>query len=484
MKQALHIFKKDVRYLRYEIMLELLVVLAFCFLGTHNMHGPGPVAFILPVTWWFLIARVIHAEALPSSRQFWLTRPYAWKSLLGAKVLFILAFINLPLLIADAVIVHAAGFSIAEEFAGLLWTQVLLTTVFLLPAAALSAITSGLAEMLVVTLLLVIIALARLLVPSAHWNFYWMESEWVKTYYLVTQIAAAAAIVLLWQYACRRTFVTRTIIGVAALAVVIGSALLPWRAAFALETHLSRRDMEPASIRIELDANRKWMGRIYSSGQGQIVAELPLQVSGLPNGTILKPNGLTVTLRSSDGETWIVHRPPPDSFDFESGITSLQAAMSRAFYEKVKDRPLQFRGTLYFTLYGNERNTPIPVNGAPVPVNGVGLCSAAARYLLCNSAFRQQSGWAAFRLLQATRSGTRTTTENLSRIGSYSPFPADINVDPLIRFFSPQLTAISEASVETWEPIAHLERNFEMDGVRLDDFAVSPDLLPLRKRTR
>ena len=56
----------------------------------------------LPLVAWYLIARLIHAETLPGDRQFWITRPYRWQSLLGAKVLFVLVFLNLPMTVADA----------------------------------------------------------------------------------------------------------------------------------------------------------------------------------------------------------------------------------------------------------------------------------------------------------------------------------------------------------------------------------------------
>jgi hypothetical protein len=87
MRQALHIFKKDVRYLWYEIAITLALVVMFV--------GFRWIEFILPIAWCYLAARVIYAEPLPGDRVFWITRPYAWKSLLAAKALFILTFVNL-----------------------------------------------------------------------------------------------------------------------------------------------------------------------------------------------------------------------------------------------------------------------------------------------------------------------------------------------------------------------------------------------------
>ncbi len=49
------------------------------------------------------------------------------ESLLCAKVLFVLAFVNLPMMVADAVILRANGFSVFKELAGLVAEQFLIT---------------------------------------------------------------------------------------------------------------------------------------------------------------------------------------------------------------------------------------------------------------------------------------------------------------------------------------------------------------------
>ena len=153
MRQALHIFKKDVRQLWFEIAIALIVTAAFAFIGARRgfwLDDPGAnrsvawsmVQLILPLAWWILIARVVYGEILPGDRQFWITRPYRWTSLLGAKLLFIGVFVNLPLLAADVIILRAYGFLPGEEIQGLVWKQILCTLVFLLPVAAVCAITT------------------------------------------------------------------------------------------------------------------------------------------------------------------------------------------------------------------------------------------------------------------------------------------------------------------------------------------------------
>ena len=477
MKQALHIFQKDIRYLRYDIALSLFAVLVFAFAG-YNL--PILAAF-LPVTWWFLIARLVHAEPLPGHRQFWVTRPYRWQSLLGAKALFMLAFINLPLFLADLVIVEAAGASLSHELAGLLWMQVLLTAAFILPAAAFSTITGGLTDLLLVTLLIVLGALIWLLVGAwIHWipsSTPWFELEWVRTYVFIVLLAAAALLIVLWQYARRNTGATRIVACIAAGVLVLSSFLFPWRAAFALQTHFPQSSVTAAAIHIDLATHSEWLGRIYSAQHSRTVAELPLEITGLPPATKLIPNGLTLTVHAPNGEASVGQQAPPEAFSFESGILSLRAAMPTAFYTKVKNQPLQLEGKLFFTLYGNKRDVDVPLSGVPVVVNNVGVCSARAHYVRCNSLLRAPSSLVTLQLFQQSFRGAARSTGSPFPRTSYSPFPADPGVNPLSEsFFTPVIDPISAANVTTLMPLAHLERSFVIKNVHLTDFAAPPTL--------
>src|SRR5581483_756959 len=133
MRQALHILKKDIRYLWIEIAVTMLAMGMFVVTASQSAQRwssplPQTVAsfsmnLLLPFAWWTLIVRAIHAETLTGDRQFWPTRPYRWRSLLLAKALFFVLFVNLPLFVAQAIVVAAHGFSPAAELSGLLWSQ-------------------------------------------------------------------------------------------------------------------------------------------------------------------------------------------------------------------------------------------------------------------------------------------------------------------------------------------------------------------------
>lgn len=429
------------------------------------------MTFILPLTFWFLIAAVIHAEPLPGNGHFWLTKPYSRKSLFCAKALFILTFVNVPLLTADVVIIHSAGFSVSAKIGGLLWTQVLLAVVYELPAAAVSAITSGLLELLIVTLFLIVVGLGWAVVaPRTPWGFNWAEIEWLRDYCLYVGVAALAAIVLFFQYAYRATSAMRILAGLAPLLLLASSALLSWNSAFALQMGFEKQRIDLTSVRLRADLGRRWLGRVYSGGQNDIVAEIPIQIEGLPAGTDLKPSGVTMKLLASDGETWTVEEPPPSSFDLYSGNVSLRPTMTKVFYESTKQQRLKIRGTLYAAVYGTERSAPVPLTNRPVHIYGVGLCTANTRFLLCNSAFRVQRSRVDLRVMQESPNGPVQMIERLSSVVSYSPFPADFNIDPIFHLVSARLTPIYDAIIEDAEPIAYVSKEFEIDNVILKDY--------------
>ncbi|MCU1327831.1 MAG: hypothetical protein JWN34_3201, partial [Bryobacterales bacterium] len=131
MRLALHIFRKDARYLYREIALTIALTVLV-----------SRAEWLVAIANVYLIARAIHAEAIPGDRQFWLTRPYPWNSLLAAKLLFIVAFVNFPLGVAQVVALAAGGFPIGHELPGLLWSQVLIFSSSLV-TMALAAVTVG-----------------------------------------------------------------------------------------------------------------------------------------------------------------------------------------------------------------------------------------------------------------------------------------------------------------------------------------------------
>ena len=112
-----------------------------------------------------LIARVVHAEAIPGDRRGGLTRPYNWKSLVGAKLLFIATFVCLPICAAQIAMLLAGGFPLLSNVPGLVWSQVLIFFVGSALVAAIAAITSGTVIFMLAVLGLAVTAMIAEIIP-------------------------------------------------------------------------------------------------------------------------------------------------------------------------------------------------------------------------------------------------------------------------------------------------------------------------------
>ena len=66
MRQTLHIFGKDVRYLWREICLVLALDAMFAWIETHS-PDPWWAEMLLTAAAGYLVARLIHAEAIPGA---------------------------------------------------------------------------------------------------------------------------------------------------------------------------------------------------------------------------------------------------------------------------------------------------------------------------------------------------------------------------------------------------------------------------------
>src|SRR5579883_1346684 len=210
MRQAIHILRKDIRYLWIEIAASLIAVGIFVFTAMRsdlawNSPLPRTVAaflmqFLLPFAWWTLITRAVHAEPLIGDRQFWPTRPYAWRSLLAAKALLIILFINLPVFIAQSIVIATHGFPVASELAGLFWSQVLLAGFLILPITAIAAITSSVVQFLVIGLVCfvasLLLSMRFAIFAAAIAGIGWGPMDWIPTYYSLLILVIAAPAVL------------------------------------------------------------------------------------------------------------------------------------------------------------------------------------------------------------------------------------------------------------------------------------------------
>jgi hypothetical protein len=470
MRQALHIFRKDVRCLTYEIVVTLAMVAAYVYF---NLAQPSffpsdfGIALLLPIAGWVLIARLIHAEALPGTRQFWLTRPYSRTSLLTAKILFLLVFINLPKLVADAMIVHRFGYSLSAALPGLLWSQVLLFGLFILPLAALATLTSSTAQLVFSTLFL-------LLVLFFGSGFEFGPMDWVVHSYTAAALALAAAVIVTLQYSLRRTALARFAGVVLWLVVITGGFFIPLSTVIGLQARLSKQRIDPAQIRVALDAERPSAMRVLDNGVPFTQIQMPLQVTDVPQAFAARIIGTSMRIEAADGTVW-PSRVPQDSRFGIAETPAVTASMPRDSYLRLKDQPVTIRATAYVTLFGHRRTTLVAPSELTL-IPGAGVCLMRVSFgppaLECRALFRTPS---TLILLPNSFGGYPL---------SYSPFPAELGISPagFFGFYNASLDTSQPVSMVTMEPLAYIQRDFEIANLRLRDYEKPPPQMRLMVR--
>lgn len=247
MRQPWHIILKDARRLRYEIVVILVLTVAYAWSQGHwssiptrrtfrLMQVAGILrAYLLPMGWWFLASLAVYGEPLPGNRQFWVTRPYRWTSLLAAKLLFIVAFVNFPLVLANCFILLLQGLRPWENPVGLLWHELALFTVVLLPMIAVACITTNFGQAVLVALAstVPILLFGRFFGPFlGNLSEYGVNAVrftfggatglemgfWAPLACLALSSAALAILIL--QYSARRTWASRLLFVAAVLLVL------------------------------------------------------------------------------------------------------------------------------------------------------------------------------------------------------------------------------------------------------------------------
>lgn len=465
MRQALHIFRKDIRYLRAEIG----ILLAISALLVANPSQPSEILWLLAAA--YVIVRMIHAEAIPGDRQFWTTRPYEWQSLLTAKLLFLLAFVNLPLLLAQSGMLLVLGFPLGANLPGLLWSSMLLFGCVSVPIAALATITSNLVQFLFSAFILTIVEFAAPQVMTARFAGAtlpgpWPESvEWMRDVLGTCILLAGAAVMLYWQYRNRRTHASRVLAsGLLALSVTVWLWMSPGFA-FSLEPHLSKQPDVGASLIIDAGPDSRAIPYQHPPWTKPYQLLAPIAARHLPPHVTLQADALVVLVQPGTGGKWravngVISRVLQKN---EDSTLNAVISVSEAEFPALAGQPFSLRGSVYLTLFGNPRSQTIPVPHQPVNVFGNLQCFLGPldADLMCRSAFP----WPAALVSAKTADGD---LGYLTTLVSYSPFPATLGINPFQTYFtSAPPKSAREVTIVAAEPLAHVRRDFELHGLRL-----------------
>jgi hypothetical protein len=131
--------------------------------------------------------------------------------------------------------------------------------------------------------------------------------------------------------------------------------------------------------------------------------------------------------------------------------------------------------SLYFTLFGNALSQTMPFGSGFFKAPAGLQCAAESDALRtawnvrCRSALR----WPARLVYEKLWD---SEDNNIPQSVSFSPFPADLSIDPIearqsVTSMPGPAPAIRNVTIIAEEPLAHLHRDIEARAVELDDFA-------------
>jgi hypothetical protein len=489
MKQILHVFVKDARRFWAEIAISLAITGIFTYIYPHqwrdvnlmhravmfNLAAAGGMMGILaqvlvvlvPLSWWLLISRVIHAEKLVGDRQFWLTRPYEWKKLLAAKVLFLVVFLYLPILIAHVVLLLEAGLHPLDYVPGLLYNLLLITGVIVLPLVTLASLTPTFAKMTlailgVVLLVAGIAALGSLLPSDTTGSVPSPLGDKLSTVVLFS----LCGVVVVLQYALRR-------------------ARLGWGLLMAIPAFLSvlafgdpdqllmnRTYPRPASgtaapVQLQYVPDFAHQASTNTTNDPQeLEINFPLHASGVADGYTAIIEAVKATIDAPDGSHWdspwqavYNERLRPDTND-----AAVRFRIRRSVYEKFKSTPVKLNLRFALTSARTDSITQIQVPAHDFFVSGFGVCSPHVGWLQeplgitaisCRAALRQPmlsyvSALWSDKPCSPSQSGPFTGVLGTAWAGSLETRPADFGISSVWETplsFSNSWAAYSQGSV-------------------------------------
>jgi hypothetical protein len=392
MKQILHIFKKDTRRFWPEILLSVVVAIAFVLVvpGEWTVsHDPGRpqrisqfagiLAVLLAVSWWVMIARVIFDETLVGDRQFWITRPYEWTQLLSAKTLFFAVWIGVPYVLTETYLIAAAGYPPLAYVAGVLAHVALIAMFFVLPVFALATVTSNFGRLTLTMLGVVVVIVGFLFVINGVRAVYTAANPYSNAVMYPLLICGCAAVIVI-EYATRRTWLTRGVLIV--LPILLALSVVAYRRQSLVDRAYARPEAGAQTlIHFSSIPTPQNMGGVRS-WNGQDYIDLPAQYSGVPDGTLVIFDDVRFTLTAADGSHWTspwqgVHEHIlPGTKNSAVHLPAIRPDI----YDTFKGRPVTLEITVAASRYQGDSliDTAFPNRGAEVAVPGLGVCEPDA----------------------------------------------------------------------------------------------------------
>jgi len=499
MKQTFHIFLKDARQCWPYLAAVLGITIALALPGERNatgismMNNPLDLVWVLlPVTWWVAIVRVIHSEGPVGDRQFWITRPYSWRSLIVAKVLFCFVFLLIPLLVHDMVILTAAGFAPLQMIPGLLMRYAALSAAMILPALVFAALTRNTREFVLACLAVALAGLVSGMIvgptPPATASRALLEASRpgvlasIDNWWNTVVFGGGGVVLVLWQYARRQTSVARAIIVSAFLCSIGFSAWISRAVPPAVWEKAAFSDARNPELTVAFDRGRPGLAfRGNFNVPGKVLISVPIRFSGRHPDLF----SYTLAAASIDGgqgnrlnASW--NRDAWISGSSTEGI-SIDFGLTEKDFQRFGATPVKVRAVFGVTIYELEQDKPVILRSAAARLNnvpGLGIISMPddVNNRVGLLAPLKSPGK---KFIYTILNDDRNVLGSGQWAGAFPPSPDYLHISPVISITpgfqgSQPIGRIPKDVVlelTVARPVRIVRRDLAIDGIRLADYA-------------
>lgn len=516
-----HMFKKDWK-LTWVFVLCVIVVrwLYSTIIYRLGLFGEDPMlamlAEVFPILGtfasMFLIAAIIHLDAIPGVRQDWLVRPVNRLDLVLEKFLFVVVMVNGPVLVAVLFQGLANKFSLRMSLVAAMWQVTFLLFALILPIFSFASATENMTQAFILgcgcTFLIgAFQTIASDLNGRAHGTLepvLHSSIGWVGETARFVLVLVAAGTILGLQYFRRKTLTSRLLVLAFGFAI-LATVFLSWKPAFAIEKALSPNPSAGAKAVVAFDAGRPRFRSPsgltgpagesqHSGGDERTSIFLPLKLTDIHTDAFLLTDHVEVRLFDTYGkvafdgvgeEVKVAKEGPKPTEDPVYQEIKVPASVYRAFMGQ------QIRAEIDYslTLFGMNKSYSIPALGGDERMLGFGWCQTkmneaeTAVELRCMQPGKGPTCATLF--LENETTGQRNPARSAC-YGEYSPYSGWFTGDNMAHFGAnipfrdpsrlakfpvdgPQLPQ-SRLIIRVYEPEAHFSRSVTIPQIRLQDW--------------
>ncbi|HLZ11546.1 MAG TPA: hypothetical protein VKP58_03075 [Candidatus Acidoferrum sp.] len=434
MKIIFHIFKKDFRRHWPEFLVSLIFLAIFLWDQPRQwtVHPPEFRFFssllrylphFLSLSWAFLLIRLVQGESLVGDRQFWLTRPYKWHTLLSAKLLAALLLVHLPLFLAQLLLLKLAFYPVLASVPGLLQIQFMFFSIITLGSFVVGSITRGVGEaaLVVLGLFLLLLAIASLSFVFPSLNFSLDDFDDV----IACVAFAAATTIVVVQFARRRAPLSWCILA-ACVASILLLTLISGNPSRQTRNMPLPTASHPLPVKLTFDSGVSFQhqpGEQLDTYGSDPALELPFLLDGIPENSLVQIAGVKLDLDLPSGDRWTSYWHS-DSEILVPGRTRVwpSIAVKRAIFDRIRNSSVNARLSLAFNVYRFGASSAIFVMGDSLRLPDDTRCTRDrfSSRMRCFSALKAPGAFVLFADLPNANCRARTDRDS----GSWAAAPA------------------------------------------------------------